>query len=539
MGVRPCRCAFGTAGGRRRATRPRRARRQEFSFVRAEVTHKPSAPTPQRSQAMADIVAEIAEGALGTKAVKNPLDLSEETLNGMVVQEDTDAEVVPDLFELPRRFLTTGEPDFQPTRLVRFGQISAVVGFVIQCLQALHVVSTGITVHHALGEETDAAPDAAAPATLKLLETVVRSVAFLFMLPLPVDMVRAIHPTKGHLALLGAGTQKASQKAVSVLRFWRRCAYVVSVVILAFAASLCVYFPYETYMDWSIDGHNSVQLFWSVCRRTGYAGAVAGVWAGCVFWLLSLKVAAVLAEDGVLEVVRDVTLDSVDSDDEVFYLKVFQPCILLARKRMPILSAGWGRGAAFACLVAWSYSFAKFCRFLNVLHDPDYISEYGQLAPFVRVFIPSLLYAVGPILVIIDLAAVSTLCDRLMNRINLVNAESTSVVQLVEVYRRINPLLKCLKELNTGQGLGFCVYSIVVDTKTLNKLGLAMFSTFATVVPIVLALQPDPQVASKREQVGTECTFTSHQVAVIQAAIGPNLTCSGNMTVNEILQVGS
>lgn len=500
-------------------------------------THAPR--TAARATTMADMVAEIAEAALGTKGVKNPLDLSEETLNDLVVQEDTDTEVVPDLFGLPRRFLTTGEPDFQPTRLVRFGQVSAVVLFVIQCLQAVHVLSTGTTVHHALGEEMEAAADGAAPATLKLLETVVRSVAFLFMLPLPIDLVRAIHPTKGHLALLGAGTQTASQKAVSMLRFWRRCAYVVAVVILVFAAFLCIYFPYETYMDWSIDGHNSVQLFWGVCRRTGYAGAVLGIWAGCVFWLLSLKVAAVLAEDGVLDVVKDVTLDSVDSDDETFYLKVFQPCMTLARKRMPILSAGWGRGAAFACLVAWSYSFAKFCRFLNSLHNPDYISEYGQLAPFVRNFIPSLLYAVGPILVITDLAAVSTLCDRLMNRINLVNAECTSVAQLAEVYRRINPLLKCLKELNTGQGLGFCVYSIVVDTKTLNKLGLAMISTFATVVPIVLALQPDPQVVSTSEHVGAECTFTSQQVAVIQAAIGPNFTCSSNMTVNELLQVGS
>lgn len=47
------------------------------------------------------------------------------------------------------------------------------------------------------------------------------------------------------------------------------------------------------------------------------------------------------------------------------------------------------------------------------------------------------------------------------------------------------------KELNTSQGLGFTVFSTVVDKKTLNKMGLAVVSTFATLIPIVLALQPE------------------------------------------------
>jgi hypothetical protein len=54
------------------------------------------------------------------------------------------------------------------------------------------------------------------------------------------------------------------------------------------------------------------------------------------------------------------------------------------------------------------------------------------------------------------------------------------------------------KDLNTGQGLGFRVFSTVVDKKTLNKTGLAVMSTFATLVPIVLALQPElPEITGE------------------------------------------
>ena len=100
-----------------------------------------------------------------------------------------------------------------------------------------------------------------------------------------------------------------------------------------------------------------------------------------VMWLLSLKVAAVLAEDSVREAAKKVTPESVGSDEKFFPL-VFEPCMELARKQMPILSSGWGRGAflgsskfvtvAFvACsdttaltarlaVLCWSASFSKF-----------------------------------------------------------------------------------------------------------------------------------------------------------------------------------
>ena len=158
---------------------------------------------------------------------------------------------------------------------------------------------------------------------------------------------------------------------------------------------------------------------------------------------------------------------------------------------------------------------------------------------------PAVLYAIGPIVVIMDLAAVSTMCDKLMDRINLVSTECTSVEHLNKVYKRTNPMLTCLKELNTGQGLGFCVFTVVVDKKTLNKLVLAVLSTFATLVPIILALQPQPPEVidnDKQDTMETQCMFTPQQLAglrtMVMAVVGPhanNTTCSWNMTINEIL----
>jgi hypothetical protein len=378
------------------------------------------------------------------------------------------------------------------------------------------------------------------------------------MMPLPVDLALAIHPTDGYLSKLGAGIQKASWKAVRMLRFWRRCAYAALAAICAFCIML-LFWLFTILMAWlgggwededmdgELDTMTNSQGMFECLLFVSFTTTIVCIWTGAIFWLLSLKVAAVLAEDSVIEVVKDVTLECVESD-ELFYPKVFQPCMDLARSRMPLLSAGWGRGAAFACLIAWAASLSKFCRFLNKLHDPYYIADKGQLAPFIRNFVPAVLYAIGPILVIMDLAAVSTMCDKLMDRINLVSTKCTSVEHLNKVHLRTFPMLTCMKELNTGQGLGFCVFTVVVDKKTLNKLALAVLSTFATLVPIILALQPEPRElmdgANKQAAVGSGCVLTPQQLAGLQsmvvAVVGPNATsmgCSWNMTVSDILRM--
>eukprot|EP01050_Picozoa_sp_SAG11_P019429 SAG11_NODE_3090_length_2701_cov_8.656802_2_plen_89_part_00 len=62
---------------------------------------------------MADIVADVLiDSVLGTE---NPL--------AEKPAVDTDAVLIPDHFAPVRRLLTTGEPDFKPSRLVRVAQV--------------------------------------------------------------------------------------------------------------------------------------------------------------------------------------------------------------------------------------------------------------------------------------------------------------------------------------------------------------------------------------------------------------------------------
>ena len=63
-------------------------------------------------------------------------------------------------------------------------------------------------------------------------------------------------------------------------------------------------------------------------------------------------------------------------------------------------------------------------------------------------------------LIMIDLAVVSSLADKLMNHINELGLACESVEQAGEVYRKTNPLLTTLRNLNGGQGLGFVVLGV-------------------------------------------------------------------------------
>lgn len=124
----------------------------------------------------------------------------------------------------------------------------------------------------------------------------------------------------------------------------------------------------------------------------------------CEWWLSILQVAAVLAEDTVTETVKAVTRGALETDDS-WQDRVCTPSSQLAKQTMPRLSAGWGRGVFVACVAAWFMSFSKLARFLQKLDSPDY-SEGGAV---MRVLLPAVAFALGPTLIMIDLAIVSSL----------------------------------------------------------------------------------------------------------------------------------
>lgn len=79
------------------------------------------------------------------------------------------------------------------------------------------------------------------------------------------------------------------------------------------------------------------------------------------------------------------------------------------------------------------------------------------------------------------------------------------------------------------------ILGVVVDKRTLNKLGLAVVSGFATVIPIVLALQPDqPELAGHFSKV--QCALSEAETARVRAAmVGFNASCDFNMSLSSII----
>jgi len=77
-----------------------------------------------------------------------------------------------------------------------------------------------------------------------------------------------------------------------------------------------------------------------------------------------------------------------------------------------------------------------------------------------------------------------------------------------------------------------CRFGVVVDRKTLNKVAITVASTFATIVPVVLALKPD---TTHQEYDGAACsTLSETQQAILTSFKLVNSSCSYNITVNGV-----
>ena len=122
-----------------------------------------------------------------------------------------------------------------------------------------------------------------------------------------------------------------------------------------------------------------------------------------------------------------------------------------------------------------------------------------------------------------------------MNRINELGLDCSAVEEATDVYRKTNPLLTTLRNLNGGMGLGFVVFGVVVDKRTLNKVLLGVTSIFGTAVPLILALMPAAGLpaGAGEEGAGDACAdITAEQRAALSAVAETfNTSCSYNVTV--------
>ena len=166
--------------------------------------------------------------------------------------EDTNAEPVPDLFERERRLFTAGEPSHGLSTAVRAGLASTALMCIWALLDAAHVITVGHTLEMELkrietGELGEAENGEHGNAVLQLIEDVFRALAHPLLVPLCLDLVTVIHPSTGHLVMLGAGTQKVASRSCERLLFWRKAAMVGYIVCTGWVVFVGFFFCFMIY----------------------------------------------------------------------------------------------------------------------------------------------------------------------------------------------------------------------------------------------------------------------------------------------------
>lgn len=311
----------------------------------------------------------------------------------------------------------------------------------------------------------------------------------------------AIRPETGCLAKLGVGNAKVSAHKIRTLRRWRALLVLPALgliffgfVFIKFLGDLihhaieqppCGRFVVEPEDNCDRPGDNDDCCFfeetyaWEKTVRFIPCAPFAAIslcvgYPAAMAWYVSMKVAVMLALEDVTNVLR-ATNKSALIDDAIWDKEVARPAIKLATETMPHLSHGWGNGTGFTALL---FAVITILNFVGTVHDIRIGSDSSDILRRAGGVVGG---AMAPFLLAIDAAHVSSRCDHLLKAINNMRLEWTSTQSAQDVHARVYPLQVTLNELNHGQGLGFTIFTKVVDKKTLNLLAISIASFFGTV----------------------------------------------------------
>jgi hypothetical protein len=308
---------------------------------------------------------------------------------------------------------------------------------------------------------------------------------------------RAIKPETGPLAKLGVGTKKVAASHVARLQKWRNVLMIPAILCFLFSLSVANFgrmllsnLLFDTQHE-DIPRNDILQLRPMLLVVPGAVTSIGFGYPMAIVWYFSMKVGVTLAEDEVMQVARRTTPEAL-KDDSTWSTTVAQPAIDLATGTLAHLSSGYGTGTGWtAFMCAW----ISVANFFGIVHKIRGGPDDGETdADFAEGVMRKSLGCVGAALFIVavDLAAVSTRCDRLLKSINSLRLSWASTEEASSVHLCTFPLQCTLKELNNGQGLGFVVFSKVIDKKTLNLIAFSVASFFGTVIPLIMAFMPDP-----------------------------------------------
>jgi hypothetical protein len=141
-----------------------------------------------------------------------------------------------------------------------------------------------------------------------------------------------------------------------------------------------------------------VEINWYHAMVDFFEGFYYMTSTGLAAWWLTLKMGAALVRHQVLKTWNDV--ERLDAASPEWASRIDPAVTTLIKKTLPLLSGGWQSGVTAMCLGCWAWSAASI---VAGIHEED-------SGLFLRAFV----FALVPVLVLWDLAEVSTQCDNLV-----------------------------------------------------------------------------------------------------------------------------
>jgi hypothetical protein len=260
------------------------------------------------------------------------------------------------------------------------------------------------------------------------------AIATLISCTLLLDSLRRVIRPGEHLQNLGVGRVKLSARAARSLRQLRIGLRVPQAFFMAIGFFFVVFTTANsvlvTEMAWS------GKLLWPAW--TGFLG----LWFMLVVplmleWWLTLRVASTLAADATIEVV--IAAETIAPTQPDWNKKVVEPAKHLALDTMDELTHGWGRALAIAYGLYWILSLGMFAGSLQ-----------GGSNYWGKIYLAlSLAFAILPLAMSTDPAAVSSSCDDLLTELNSRRGE---LIGHPEAIADLRDLEDYLNTLNDRQG---------------------------------------------------------------------------------------
>eukprot|EP01043_Picozoa_sp_COSAG02_P029440 COSAG02_NODE_1832_length_10723_cov_13.708020_5_plen_456_part_00 len=311
------------------------------------------------------------------------------------------------------------------------------------------------------------------------LFSILIAVGNVLILPALFSLRTALSPDAG-LAALGLGEKRVAPSTAAALARWRWVHYMPALQMPGTGILMGLALR-DSSMGWGEQLH-----FWLLVPL---ACAVCGVHVYFAWWMTMKTGAALAAVD--IERVTASAHACTPSDREAWVRDVARPTANLHAGLLQSVSQTFGTGLGATTFSLWAYALAAFCSTL----DAPFVAALDAAAGFpmgVAIAFFGVSCAFLPLLLAMDLARVSTLCDELLEVLNANRLDNTHDLA---VRSELSLLIDSLNHLNGRQGLGFTSFGVVVDMRTLYRVGTGLVGMMSTVIPLILGMM-DPEVAT-------------------------------------------